>query len=201
VVNPSQAVFLTVSPSGSARPLASNVNYAAGQTTSNRVIVALPADGRISIFASASADVVVDVSGSFSSAGGSGTEFSAEPTPVRVCDTRGANPSALSGPAGQCRGEAIGPARTLTVKVAGLAGVPAGVKAVVVNLTGIAPTAADYLSVYPGGTLPDVSDLNLVGGEVRANLVVATVNADGTISIDNSAGLVDVAVDVFGWYA
>ena len=47
--------------------------------------------------------------------------------------------------------------------------------AVVVNLTGIQPSQLTYLTVFPGPTIPFSSDLNPAVGEVRANLVVATV--------------------------
>ena len=101
VANPQAAGYLTVFPQGSSQPLASNLDYTAGQATSNRVIVPLsiggPNAGEISVFSSARADVVVDVSGYYSAAGGSGSLFSAEAAPVRICDTRAGNPSALSG--------------------------------------------------------------------------------------------------------
>ena len=88
-VNPQAAGYLTVFPQGSSQPLASNLDYTAGQATSNRVIVPLsiggPNAGEISVFSSARADVVVDVSGYYSAAGGSGSLFSAEAAPVRIC--------------------------------------------------------------------------------------------------------------------
>jgi hypothetical protein len=91
------------------------------------------------------------------------------------------------------------------VNVAGLAGVPSGAKAVVVNLTAITPTVGTFLTVYPGGTRPLASDLNPAAGAVKGNLTVATLSAGGTItitiSIYNNAGHVDAVVDVLGWYS
>jgi hypothetical protein len=87
------------------------------------------------------------------------------------------------------------------VNVTGLAGVPTDAKAVVVNLTAVTPTLDTYLTVFPGGTLPLVSDLNPTFNEVKDNLVVATLSPTGTISIYNNVGHVDVVVDVLGWYA
>jgi len=212
VTNPAQAGYLTVFPEGSSQPGASNVNYQAGQTKSNRVVVPLSVGGakpgQITIFSSASADVIVDVSGYYTAANGTGAQFSAEVAPVRICDTRLANPSLLSGPAAQCNGPSdsgmpIGPGQTLNVHVAGLAGIPAsGATAVVVNVTGVQPTASTYLTVFPN-TLPSpaVSDLNLVSGQNTANLVVATMSSTGTISIYNHNGTTNVVVDVLGWYS
>jgi hypothetical protein len=201
VVNPVGAGFLTVYPQGSSQPTASNVNYGPGQVTANRVIVPLSATGQISVYSSAAADVVVDVSGYYSAAGGSGTQFSAEAAPVRICDTRSGNPSGLIGPNVQCGSKTIGPSGILKINVANLAGVPPTAKAVVVNLTGVAPTAPTFLTVFPGPALPTSSDLNPAVGEVRANLVVATLNTDGSISVFNLAGNTNTVVDVLGWYS
>ena len=205
-VNPQAQGFLTVFPQGSARPLASNVNYTAGQTTSNRVIVPLsvggPNAGEISVFSAARADVVVDVAGYYTAAGGAGSLFSAEPAPVRICDTRSGNPSMLSGSNAQCNGLSLGTGGTRTVQVSGLAGVPSGATAVAINLTGVSPSAQTFLTVYPNA-LPNplVSDLNEGPGDVRANMVVATLSSSGTFTIYNAAGSMDVVVDVLGWYS
>jgi hypothetical protein len=205
-VNPQAPGIFTVFPQGSPRPVASNLNYTAGQTTSNRVIVPLsaggPNAGEISVFSSARADVVVDVSGYYTAAGGSGSLFSAEAAPVRICDTRAGNPSALSGSSAQCDGLSLGTGGTRTVQVSGLAGVPSGATAVAINLTGVSPSALTFLTAYPN-TLPNplVSDLNEAPGDVRANMVVATLSSSGTITIDNDTGSMDVVVDVLGWYS
>jgi hypothetical protein len=201
VVNPVAPGFLTIYPQGGAQPGASNLNYTTNQVTANRVIVPLSGSGEISVYSSASADVVVDVSGYYTATGGSGTQFSAEAAPVRICDTRPGNPSGLSGPDNQCDAKTIGASSTLVVNVTGLAGVPAAAKSVVINLTGVSPSAPTFLTVFPGPTLPFASDLNPAPHEVRANLVVATLNANGTISIYNSAGTMNVVVDVLGWYS
>ncbi len=206
VVNSRGAGFLTVFPQGTTQPLASNVNYTAGQVTSNRVIVPLSTSGTtpgyISVFSSSPADIIVDVSGYYSAAGGTGTQFSAEGAPVRICDTRVGNPSGLSGGASQCLAKTIGAAKSLTLNVSGLAGVPSGAKAVVINLTGVTPSAPNFLTVFPNALpSPLVSDLNEVKGDVKANLVVATLSSTGTISVYNNTGSVDVVIDVLGWYS
>ena len=56
--------YLTAYPSGSQRPLASDLNWAAGVCVANLVVVAVGPDGRVMLFNSAgSTDVVVDVEG------------------------------------------------------------------------------------------------------------------------------------------
>jgi hypothetical protein len=207
VTNPAATGYFTVYPQGSRQPVVSNLNYVAGQVTSNRVIVPLSASGQISVYSSSAANVIVDVSGYYSAADGSGSQFTPAPAPVRICDTRANNPSTLSGPDAQCNGAAnagspLGVAGTQTVQVTGLAGVPTGAKAVVINLTGTQASANTFLTVYPNALpSPNVSDLNLVPGVSKANLVVATLSSTGTITIYNHTGSVNIIVDVLGWYS
>jgi hypothetical protein len=194
--NPAAQGFLTVYPTGSSRPTASNVNYSAGRASANRVVVPLSGGGGITVYSSQSSDVVVDVSGYYSDAGGSGSLSSAGSTPMRICDTRTASPL------NQCTGHTITQGGILTVNAAGLAGVPAtGATAVVVNLTGVDPSQQTFLTVFPQAPRPDVSDLNPAPMTVRANLVVATLSPTGTISIYNNTGSINVVVDVLGWYS
>jgi hypothetical protein len=65
VVNPTAASFLTVYPADAPRPLASNLNWVAGQApTPNAVTATLASDGRVAFYNLAgSVDVLVDVVG------------------------------------------------------------------------------------------------------------------------------------------
>ena len=64
VTQPTSGGFVTVWPAGQPRPNASSVNFAAGQTVANLVVVPLGGDGQISLFNYAgSAEFVVDVLG------------------------------------------------------------------------------------------------------------------------------------------
>jgi hypothetical protein len=200
VANPVAQGYLTVYPQGGTAPTASNLNYGAGQVTANRVIVPLSAGGGIAVYSPTRADVIVDVSGYYSAPGisGTGSQFNAEADPVRICDTR------TSVAHNECSGRTIAAGQTLTVPVIGLAasGVPVGATAVVVNLTGVTPTQPTYLTVFAAPPRPvATSDLNPAVQQVGANLVVATLSRNGSISIYNAAGSVDVIVDVLGWYS
>jgi hypothetical protein len=200
VANPGAPGYLTAYPQGGTAPTASNLDYLAGQVTANRVIVPLSAGGLFTVYSSARSDVVVDVSGYYAS--GSGTEFNAEPTPVRICDTRPNNPSHLSGSSGQCNGSPLSPGQSRIVNVSSLAGVPSTARAVVVNLIGVSPSAPTFLTVFPSSLpSPLVSDLDEVSGDVRANMAVATLSSTGTMTIFNDTGSINVVVDVLGWYS
>ena len=207
VVNPTNSGYLTLYPASTGTPpTASNVNFTTSEVVPNRVIVPVSASGALDMVANTATDAIVDVSGWYSTSGGSGTSFTPLASPVRICDTRSGNPSNLSGPEAQCNGtsnggDPLGATATHTITVTGLAGVPTDAKAVVLNVTAVTPTAATYLTVFPSGTPPTVSDLNPTPGDVEANLVVATVSPTGTIDIYNNAGTANVVVDVAGWYS
>jgi serine protease len=64
VTNTTAGSNLTVYPSDASQPLASDLNWVAGQTVSNLVVVKLSADGKITIYNGlGSTDVVIDVLG------------------------------------------------------------------------------------------------------------------------------------------
>ena len=189
VTNTTAASWLVAWPAGTSRPLASNLDWTAGLTIPNRVIVPLGSGGKISVFNPAgSADVIIDVSGYFTDGTASGKFFKAE-APIRLLDTR-------------ISVQTLGPNGSFTLPVAGLAGVPVGATAVVLNVTVTNTTAPSWLVVYPStASRPLASDLDWVGGRTIPNLVVATLGSTGAITIFNSAGSTDVIVDLAGWYS
>ena len=80
--------------------------------------------------------------------------------------------------------------------------VPAGAHSVVLNVTAISGTAATALTAYPTGfALPIASDLNVDAAVNQANLVVVALGAGGEVSIYNSLGSINIAVDVEGYFA
>jgi hypothetical protein len=66
--NATKPSFLTVWPTGVTRPLASDLNWAAGKTVANLAVATLgTSDGAIQVFnAAGNTDVVIDVSGWYS---------------------------------------------------------------------------------------------------------------------------------------
>src|SRR5258708_33948223 len=66
VANPTSWSYLTIFPAGTALPLAANLNFTAGATVPNRVVVKAGSAGQVSIFNGfGSTHVVVDVNGWF----------------------------------------------------------------------------------------------------------------------------------------
>ncbi len=193
---PTTDSYITLYPTGSTRPTASNLNFSAGQTIANMVVVPVGSNGRVSIYNSAGlTQVLVDVLGWFNDSSGY-TGFS----PARVLDTR----SGAATVDGQFAGVGqAGPASVLNLSVLGRGGVPPnGVGAVAINITAAQPCAASYVSVYPGGAArPVASNLNFGAGQTIANMVIVPVGTDGKISLFNSAGETDLLVDVLGWFS
>jgi hypothetical protein len=190
-VDPTADAYVTVSPSGGARPLASNLNVRPGTIRPNAVTVKVGNGGSIDIYNSTGTmDLVVDVSGFYRVGAGSGfTELSA---PTRILDTR----EGWGSPAVPVT--AMAPLR---VQVRGTAVVPADATAVVMNVTAVLPNASTYVTVWPGGTVrPATSSLNLGAGEIAPNLVTVKIGDDGTVALAPGPGAVHLVADVAGWY-
>src|SRR5947207_8404 len=65
VTDPTGPGFVTVWPCGEPQPLASNLNYVAGQTVPNLVITKVGSGGKVCLFTMSPADLIADVSGYF----------------------------------------------------------------------------------------------------------------------------------------
>jgi len=76
--------FVTVYPCGQPRPNASALNYVAGDTVANSVIVKIGAGGSVCLFTLGTVHLIADVTGYFPA----GSAFQAV-QPTRLLDTRG----------------------------------------------------------------------------------------------------------------
>jgi hypothetical protein len=156
-------------------------------------VVPVGADGRISLYNNiGSSDVVVDLLAVIPA--GSGIH---PLTPARLLDTRAGEPTTDGLYTGT---GALGPGESSVLPVTGRGGVPASnVAAVAVNITGISPTSATYLTTWPSGARPNASNLNLVPREIRAGFAIVGLGEDGALRLYNNAGTTDLAVDVLGY--
>jgi hypothetical protein len=189
-VSPGAGGFVTVFPCGEPRPNASNLNYAAGDVVANAVLSKVGAGGRVCVFTSADADIIVDVNGAFTD--GSGV---VSLTPARLLETR-VGASTVDG-VQQGLGRR-GAGSTVEVAVAGRGGVPANAAAVMLNVTAVSPGAGGFVTVFPcGEPRPNASNLNYAAGDVVANAVLSKVGAGGRVCVFTSADA-DIIVDVNG---
>lgn len=114
-------------------------------------------------------------------------------SPVRLIDTR----DGTGTPAAR-----IGPEGTLTVRTAGVSGLPAsGIRAVVVNVTATGTDTDTYLTLYKRGVgRPNAANLNPTPLRAVGNLVVTGVSDAGEFNVFNKNGSTHCVVDIAGYY-
>jgi lysophospholipase L1-like esterase len=193
--------YLTVWPAGEAQPTVSTLNSYDGRVKANAAIVNGGSGGDISIFASDTTDVVLDVSGYFTTS--AGAQF-VPITPCRLVDTR--QPEApLAGPSltgGEVR----------TFSFAGtncnLPGTLASGGALSLNITAVPQggNPLNYVTVWGGAVsaddVPLPSTLNAPTGTVVANAAIVTIPASSSDSISVFASnATDLIIDVNGYFA
>jgi Abnormal spindle-like microcephaly-assoc'd, ASPM-SPD-2-Hydin/PQQ-like domain len=187
--------YIRVTPDGSGSGV-SNLNYTAGQTLSNSVIVPVAADGEIDLYdsgtAGGSVDLVADVSGYFTQSTGSGYTGL---TPDRILDTR----IGTGAPTKQ-----VGPNTGLSVSIQGADAIPAGVTAVALHVTVVDAGANGWIAAEPDGAgTPSTSIIDYFTGLTVSNTVIVPVAADGKIELYNGGGhgSVDLIGDVAGYFS
>jgi hypothetical protein len=112
----------------------------------------------------------------------------------RLLDTRGGKPVRSGG-------------APLGVAVGGRCGIPAGARAVVAHAAVVGPTAAGFLSLFPGDYPHGlVSSVNFAAGATRGNTLVLPLSTDGAARLSASLslalpGTAHLVVDVAGYFA
>ena len=190
--------YLTVWPAGQTRPLASTLNSVDGRVKANAAIVPAGTGGQVSIYATDTTNVIVDVNGYFTPPTGSTLAFYPLP-PCRVADTRKSNfppglgPPSLTG--GQERQFPI-------LNAATTCNIPtSGVAAYSLNFTVVPSGPLGFLTVWPTGQArPTVSTLNDVLGRVIANAAIVVAGTSGEVSAYPTSGT-DLIIDINGYFA
>lgn len=156
--------YVTLWPSGSARPEVSNLNLdAVGEAVANLATVRLGVGGALDVFTDRPADVIIDIAGWYQQVDrpvSAGRSVLLD-TPVRALDTR-------------TRGFVVPAGGSVDVVLP--RSIPGDATAVLVNLTAVGVAGAGYVSTGQIGenTPPETSNLNLNrAGETRA--VASTV--------------------------
>jgi hypothetical protein len=182
--------FVTVYPCGQAVPVASNINFRAGQNVPNLVLAAAGVGGRTCIVSSVTTHILADVTAWFPAA----ADVKAQ-APARIMDTRITRPD--SGGPGR-----VGAGETVTLPLHQTPADPTLLRSTgaVLNVTVTGPRTAGFMTVFPCGTArPTASNLNFASGVDAANLVITSSNADGNICL-YSDSVADVIVDVNGLF-
>jgi hypothetical protein len=188
VVNPSAAGFVVVYPCGQ-RPLASTVNFTAGEIVPNYTIVKITS-GAICAFSSAATDLVVDSFGWSTNTGGLRAS-----TPFRMLDTRSGVGGSSVPP---------GSSAAITLRVAGRGPVDNGSSAALLTITATGGSANGFVTAWPcDQPRPLASVLNLRPGLIGSNLALLPLSVkDGTVclytwTVDGSP--LNLVVDAVGF--
>jgi hypothetical protein len=185
--------FVSVYAGGTTAPTTSNLNVNGRQggvrdRRANLVVAPLGADGSVEVTLHNVDDVVLDVVGWFSgpSAGSSGAGRFVRIAPTREVDTRI--------PLG------FGPLSAGETEVLNPRSVPDSASGVAQNLT-LAGTVSDgFLTAWPSGPRPEVSNANSTRpGQVRAAMAFTKLASNGTERIFSQRGT-QLVVDMFGYF-
>jgi hypothetical protein len=187
--------FLAIWPSGQARPFVSLLNSVDARIKSNAAILPAGAGGAVSIYATDTTDVFLDIDGYFVSATDPSALAFYPLTPCRVADTRVA-----AGPLG---GTVLlgNSTRTFPVLLAAACGIPAGAQAYSLNFTLVPRGPLGFLSTWPTGMpRPFVSTLNIPTGTVVAAAAIVPAGTGGSIDVFVT-DTTDLAIDINGYFA
>ena len=173
VTGPDASGYVTVFPCGAAQPVASNLNFVAGQTIPNLVVSKIGAAGKVCIATSAATHLVVDITAYFTA-----TTPMVPITPERSADSRPGT-TTIDGQFAEF-GKSSAALAVAPITVAGRGSVPSGATAVVMNVTVTDPASAGYVTIWPcGDPFPVASNLNFAAGQTIANLAIVKL---GTVS-------------------
>ncbi len=204
--------FLTVYPTGTTRPTASNLNFAPGTTEANSVTAPLSSSGQVDIYNSTgTVQLIADVTGYFvgSDALAAGGQYHPLEQPFRLEDSRDPDIGSLNYEDIATPGFTYGDPT-----------VDSHITALAVNITAVNPTAAGWFTAYNGvaANAPNASTLNFPKGKNVANMAVvpaapchdlysvsdcggAAYANSPTIGVESFAkGKVDILVDIMGYF-
>lgn len=188
MVNTSSGGFGTVWPTGATRQATSTNNAEfSGHTIPNLTIAPLGIDGKISVYASTSSDVILDVLGVFVASSATDTGRFEALGPVRAFDSREPGFSEFNASA------------TQTIDLTA-AGVPASATGVVLNVTAIRSRDGGFYRVWAADAPePGHSNVNVLSAGYDAGNQVITGVSDGRIKVFslNGGGL---TIDVTGYF-
>lgn len=186
--------YVTLYPTGQPLPLASTLNSLDGRVKANAAIVPAGDGKAVSVYATHTTDVILDINGYFVDDTVPATKLAFFPlTPCRVADTRGQNGS-LGGPFLPASQERSFPVRSTC-------SVPANAQAYSLNFTAVPRGTLGYITTWPTGVArPLVSTLNAIGGQVTANAAIVPAGTNGNISVF-AANNTDLVIDINGYFA
>jgi hypothetical protein len=191
--------YLTVYPTGTTKPNASNLNFGAGQVVANLVTVKLGTGGKVDIAtAVGSTNVVADVVGYYDDGTAASGNGFVPVEPRRLHDSREPEPGTPL---------TADSAKTLELRTLDDTEdedlIPSTAQAIVVNLTVTGATDQSYIRATSASVsaTANVSNLNFLPNQTVANLAVVAMTGDTCcLVLDNAVGSVHVIVDLVGYF-
>jgi outer membrane protein assembly factor BamB len=192
--------YLTVWPTGQDQPTVSTMNSPDGRIKANAAIVPSGFDSGVSVYASDTTDLILDIDGYFAPPNSQSLQFYPL-TPCRVVDTRSGSkqPKGLGPPSLQTKQQ-----RDLPIlSSACLQGIT-NPQAYSFNVTVVPSPAGQplgYLTVWPSNqNQPTVSTLNNPTATVVANAAIVPAAPDGDIDV-YAFNSTDLIIDINGYFA
>ncbi len=198
VVDPTADGFLRLTPAGSPVPRSVHINYSAGRSIANQVTIrptaTAPADvvRKLDVWVSGGCpNVLIDLVGLHAQlvGGSAATGGLRAIEPARVLDTRSAAPC-------------VGAPRR--VQVAGVAGVPAEARSVVLNATALGASNSGAAVVSPVSVGAPTSAPQTVQYRPAAsvtNAVTTALDPTGGLWISATSGCPNLILDVLAWHS
>jgi len=187
--------YLSAWPTGTTQPLVSTLNSFQGRVVANAAIIPSGTNGAVSLFASNSTDVILDVNGYFAPLSAGALRFYAV-QPCRAADTRPGE--GVPAPNGAPNLNATEPR---TFSMLARCGLPSLAQAYSLNVTAVPSQTLGFLSLFPAGSTASfgTSTLNAFEGQIVANAAIVRGNA-GALSAfaSNPTHLI---LDVNGYFA
>jgi hypothetical protein len=193
---PHQALdYLTVWPTGTAQPNVATLNSYDGRIKANAAIVTAGAGQAVSVYATNTTDVILDVTGYFTTDASALAFFPVQP--CRVADTRLPN-GPLGGPMLH-----NGEARDFPV-LQSACNIPATAQAYSLNLAVVPRNGRSllFLTAWPTGQAqPLTSTLNAPTGTIVANAAIIPAGTGGDITTYPFGNDTDLIIDINGYFA
>ena len=195
--------YFTLFPADVLRPTVASSNYLAGQVMNGPFTVGLSSAGAFKIYPTTQTDLVIDVSGYYSSdavdSNGPGLLYYPLAQPVRLLETRpgfsgcyatsaplGADSTRLQPVRGVCQSQSL----------------PETAGGIIGNATVVQPLTGGWLTFFPSdATRPTVAHSNYAPGQVfNRHFIVGLGGADGAFQIFTKAAT-HLVIDLSGYFA
>ena len=198
VTGQTAAGYVSLTPTPTANPTSSTLNFPVGDNRANNVTIALAPNGSLAVIYKAASGththVLLDVTGYFFA--GLGQTYHPL-SPDRVLDSR-SDPVTHAFAANVSKHFPVA-----GVLINGVT-IPSAATAITANLTVTGQTKAGYVSLTPAlDNNPLTSTLNFPVGDNRANGLTIPLNVDGTLAAVYKAasGTANLILDVTGYYS